>query len=277
MNNLALAKHLHFFCNARFQDKLLVEIDAFLTNKVRELFSLYKSTTRDVIYLSRLHGGTDVKQFSSVYYCTRVAFIMKMLNHNEEIFKNIARESLKLGMKKRGIKTSNAVSNFLGYEVNNDHYLVSKTNFGCKTEWMELNRYCKKLNVKLQWVNNLATIIFNDKPCHSNNLNKALFEYSKSQLKAHARSLSLQGAFLQIQNVDEQISTTIHYDWKLNDELLIFYVKTRFNILPTNFTLYIWNRDNDTSCQFCNDCTESMAHLLNGCHAEFGNFYSKTQ
>ena len=188
LNNMALGHVLHFFCNTRFQDKLLVETDTFLTNKVRELFSLFQSATKDVIYLSRLHGGTGVKQFSTVYYCTRVAFITKMLNHNEEIFKNIARESLKLDMKKRGINTSNAVNNFLGYEVNNDHYLVSKTNFGCKTEWMELNRYCKKLNVKLHWVNNLAAIIFNDKSCHSYNLNKTLFEYSQSQLKAHAGS-----------------------------------------------------------------------------------------
>ena len=178
-------------------------------------------------------------------------------------------------MKKRGINTSNAVNNFIGYEVNNDHYLIYKTNFGCKTEWMELNRYCKKLNIKLQWVNNLVTIIFNDKPCHSINLNKALFEYSKTQLKAHAGSLSLPGAFLQIQNVDEKISNTIHYNWKLNDELLIFCVKARLNILPTKFTLHFWNSDNDPRCQFCNHCTESMAHLLNGCHAEFGNFYSK--
>ena len=72
-----------------------------------------------------------------------------MKNHNEEIVKKIARESLKLNMKERGTSTSNSVNNFLGYEVNNDHYLVSKP-FGCKTEWMELNRYCKKLNVKLQ-------------------------------------------------------------------------------------------------------------------------------
>ena len=115
-------------------------------------------------------------------------------------------------MKKRGINTSNAVNNFLGYGVNNDHYLVSKTNFGCKTEWMELNTYCKKLNIKLQWVNNLATIIFNDKPCHSNNLNKALFEYSKSQLKEYTGCLSSQGAFLKIQSVDEKTSNTIHYN-----------------------------------------------------------------
>ena len=84
---MALAKVLHFFCNVRFQDKLLVEIDTFLLKKVGELFSLYKSTTRDVIYLSRLHGGIGVKQFSTAYYCIWIAFITKMLNRNEEIFK----------------------------------------------------------------------------------------------------------------------------------------------------------------------------------------------
>ena len=125
-------------------------------------------------------------------------------------------------------------------------------------------------------MNNLAAIIFNDKPCQSKSLNKALFEYSKSQLKAHVGSLSLQGAFLQIQNFDEKTSNIIHYNSKLIDELLIFCVKTRLNILPTNFTLYIWNRDNDPKCRFCNQCTKSMVHLLNGCHAEFGNLYGKT-
>ena len=88
----------------------------FLTNKVRELFSLHKSTTRDVIYLSHLHGGIGVKQFSTVYYCTWVAFITKMLNHNEDIFKNIAYVSLQLDMKK------GSINNFLGYEENKDRY-----------------------------------------------------------------------------------------------------------------------------------------------------------
>ena len=129
LNNMALAKVFHFFCNTHFQDKLLVEIDMFLTNKVRELFSLYKSTTRDVIYLSHLHGVISIKQFSTVYYCARFAFITKMLNHNEEIFKNIAPESLKLDMTKRGINTSNAVNNFLGYEVNNESLFSIQNQF----------------------------------------------------------------------------------------------------------------------------------------------------
>ena len=159
LNNMALAKVLFFFVILVVKNSNSKKIQN--SNRVRELFSFYKSAPRDVIYLSRLHGSVGVKQFSTVYYGTRVAFITKMLNHNEEIL-NIARESLKLDMKKRNINFLNAVNNFLGYEVNNDYYLASKTNFGCKTEWMELNRYCKKLNVKLQWVNNLATIIFNE-------------------------------------------------------------------------------------------------------------------
>ena len=193
-----------------------------------------------MIYLSRLHGGIGVKQFPTVYYCTRVAFITKMLNHNEEIFKDIARECLKLDIEKRGINTSNAVNNFLGYEVNNDHYLVYNTNFGCKTEWMELNRYCKNLSVKLQWVNNLVTIIFNDKPCHSNNLNKALFDYSQSQLKGHAGSLTLRGAFLQIQSVDEKISNTIHYNCQQTSPYIFGIAITTQGVTSVIIVLKVW-------------------------------------
>ena len=67
LNNMALAKVLHVFCNTHIEGKLLIEIDVFLTNKVREFF-LYKSTTEDVTYLSQLHGGIGVKRFSTVYF-----------------------------------------------------------------------------------------------------------------------------------------------------------------------------------------------------------------
>ena len=86
---MALAKVLHFFCNTCFQNKLLDDTGMFLTNKVRELFSLYRSTTRDVIYLSHLHRGIGVKQFSTVYYCTWIAFFTKMLNHNEDTLRTL--------------------------------------------------------------------------------------------------------------------------------------------------------------------------------------------
>ena len=77
---------LHFLSNTRFQDNVITDVDNFLTDKVRSLFMLNKSTTRDVIFLSRSHGGIGVKLFLSVYYCKRVSFIVKMLNHDVEIF-----------------------------------------------------------------------------------------------------------------------------------------------------------------------------------------------
>ena len=178
-------------------------------------------------------------------------------------------------MRKRGISESNENNNFLGNEVNDEVFLVSRTRFRCKTEWTELNRYCRKLKIKLQWIDKAVVIFDNNSPCHAKNLNKALFEYTQLQLKAHSATLRLQGAFLQIQNVDEKISPTIHYNWKLNDQLLIFYVKARLNILPTIFTLFIWNCENNPRCPFRNHATESMAHLLNGYQREFGNFYSR--
>ena len=73
-----------------------------------------------------------------------------MLNHSVENFKNITQSVFNLDMRKRGISESNENNNFLGYEVNDEDFLVSKTKFGCKTDWIELNRYCQKLSIKLQ-------------------------------------------------------------------------------------------------------------------------------
>ena len=98
---MALWKVLHFFSNTRFQDNVITDIDNYLANTVRSLFMLYKSTTRDGIFLSRSHGGISVKLFSSVYYCTRVSFTVKMLNYDVENFRNITRSSLDLDMRNR--------------------------------------------------------------------------------------------------------------------------------------------------------------------------------
>ena len=233
---------------------------------------LYKSTIWDAIFLSRSHDGIGVKLFSSVYFCTRSSFIVKMLNHDVENFRNISQSSLDLDMRKIGISKSKDDNNFFGYEVNDEGFPVSRTKFGCKTEWIELNRYCSKLNIKLQWIDNKAVVIFdNNSPCHIKNLNKALWAYPVTVTE----TLCLEGAFLRIQNVDEKISQTIHYNWKLNYQLLIFCVKAKLNILPTKFTLFIWNHKNNPRCPFSNHATESIAHLLNGCQREFGNFYSR--
>ena len=114
-----------------------------------------------------------VKLFSSVYYCTRVSFTVKTLNRDVKNIRNITRSSLDLDMRKRGISESKENNNFLGYEVNYEGFLVSRTKFGYKTEWIRLNRYYRKLNIKLQWIDNKAVVIFdNNSPCRAKNLDK---------------------------------------------------------------------------------------------------------
>ena len=66
----------------------------------------------------------------------------------------------------------------------------------------------------------------------------------------------------------------IYIDWKVDDALVIFTIKARLSILPTNFTLHLWNGDHNPECPFCHRHTESVAHILNGCN-EFKNFYSR--
>ena len=61
----------------------------------------------------------------------------------------------------------------------------------------------------------------------------------------------------------------------MNDELIKFIVKARLSILPTKFTTFIWNRENNPHCPFGCLHTESIAHLFNGCISTFSNFYSR--
>ena len=75
-------------------------MEKHLVTAVRDLLKLYKSTTQLAIFLPHDHGGLGVKKLSFVYYTTVIAFLAKMLNHVEK-FSVIARESLKLDMKKK--------------------------------------------------------------------------------------------------------------------------------------------------------------------------------
>ena len=69
-NNMALAKTLHHFYNTRLTVQQIEEFDDILTKTVRDLYGLYSSTTRLVIYLPRDLGGIGIKRISDVYTTT---------------------------------------------------------------------------------------------------------------------------------------------------------------------------------------------------------------
>ena len=101
-----------------------------------------------MIYLPRDHGGIGIKRVSDVYRTTRLAFLVKMLNYSVEQFRNAARESLILDKKKRKVAKTTNTFNFLGYDLKeNAGYLNSKTSFGCQSDWPDMLRYARKLNV----------------------------------------------------------------------------------------------------------------------------------
>ena len=129
--------------NTRLNVVQLKLLNDKLTDIVRSIFNLYKSTTQSVIYLPREMGDIGIKKVSDVYYVTRSSFLIKMLNHDIPDFKFFARGSLKRDMTKRGVPISNLPINFLGYAIENNGYLNPITKFGGISDWLELSRYVK--------------------------------------------------------------------------------------------------------------------------------------
>ena len=117
LNNMALAKILHHFYNTRLTEEQREDIDKSVTKTVREMYALFTTTTNLVIYLPREYGGIGVKRASDVYRTTRLAFLVKMLNHDVPQSRNMARESLRLDIVKRGVPLSENSDNFLAGTV----------------------------------------------------------------------------------------------------------------------------------------------------------------
>ena len=118
-NNMALAKILHHFDNTRIEEQQLGEMDSR-----RDMFGLYPKTTDKVFFIGSLQGGLGIKKPSNVYRATRIANLVNMLNHEEENIRYIARESLSLNMRARGVRAKNDEKNFLGYELDDNERLV---------------------------------------------------------------------------------------------------------------------------------------------------------
>ena len=76
-------------------------------------------------------------------------FLIKMLNHPQLQSRNITRQTLNLDMEKRKVATDYDMD-FLGFEISEDGYLNSRTKFGCQSDWPELLRYARKLDVSIE-------------------------------------------------------------------------------------------------------------------------------
>ena len=199
---------------------ILEKLDDILTSAVCDLYGLYKSTTLLVIYLPYEHGSIGVKHILDVYRSTRLAFLIKMLNHDFTQFNEVARYSLKLDMEKRGVPTTQQRENFFGYKLENDGHLDPKMLFGCQSDWPNMLRYARRLGVIVTYFNEKTIVRIGDKSFDdSYSFQKALFRLTVHHDLEKAKQLSIQGSYLCLSVIELKSSNLVLYNWSIQDSL----------------------------------------------------------
>ena len=142
-------------------------------------------------------------------------------------------------------------------------------------DWPDMVRYARSLNVDIKYVNDKAMALIKGTWCENQwDLQKKLYQLCLERHAEASKELTVQGRYLNLENVHIKSSHSIYHNWKVDDALVIFTIKARLSILPTNFTLHLWNGDHNPECLFCHRHTESVVHILNGCN-KFKNFHTR--
>ena len=131
--------------NKQTNEKQLDDLDDKVISTVKRLFQLYPNSSDKVFFVDRLNGGLEIKRPSHVYRAGRISNLMKMLNHKEENIRFIARKSLELDMKSRGVSVTDAERNFLGYSLDENHRLAKTITYGGSSDWPNLLLHVRKL------------------------------------------------------------------------------------------------------------------------------------
>ena len=283
-NTTPLSEHVH-------NDETINEFDRALPSFLRRVFDLNHSTTVRSMFVKKHFGGIGIRKPSIAYRTTRICHLFKMLNHPNENFRLIARNSLEIDFNKRGIKRSTENGNFLGYECKSNGDLATniKGGFGLISDWSHLHHICAKLGLKLSWEHpekrslmdcgnacasfvckrsNDTKVFITSKKLKAEIIDKQIYEELDN-----AKELPVQGRLLDNNNADYLLSQNIFRTYKLSDNLVQFWYKARHNVVLCNYSLSIWYPQQSPDCKIDGYHLESMGHILNGCK-EFRNNYS---
>ena len=114
LGSVALSKIQHHFANNASTEDQLQELDNFLLPSY-EARSTYTTTQKLGPFYKKVNRGLGVRKLSTIYRITRISHLVSMLNNYNNNFKFIARYSLELDIKKRGVHRSAESGNFLGF------------------------------------------------------------------------------------------------------------------------------------------------------------------
>ena len=131
-------------------------------------------------------------------------------------------------MVKRGVPLSENSNNFLGYDLNSNGFLNTTTRFGCQSDWPDMLRYSRKLDVKVIFRNGKAEVTYKDLILDETpTLQKRLFRITIDSDLQKSKELSIQGPFLGLTDIQIKASHSIFYNWNISDDLVRFAIKAR--------------------------------------------------
>ena len=212
-NNMALAKISHHFENTKIEEKQLEELDSKITKTVKEMFDLYPKSSDKIFFVNRLlgGGGLGIKRQSNVYRATRVSNLIKMLNHDEENIQYLARKSLELDMKARGVGQADSEINFLGYALDANGRLAKTKTYGGNSDWPDLLFHANKFNGSIIYKDGFAVVVVNGKELNRKDLKREIEGKLEQQDIIKSCELHMQGNFIGMENIDRKISHQVYY------------------------------------------------------------------
>ena len=157
----------------------------------------------------------------------------------------MARESLRLDMKLRGVRRTNCVKNFLGYQLDDSNRLVKHKTYGASSDWLDLLFQVNKLKGRVIFQETVAKVVINGLEIHQKNLKQELEQEIEKLELAKCSELGFQGNYIGIAEIDRKMSHQIYYGWKHSDNLVKFVLRARMNQIPCNQLIHFWNKDHD--------------------------------
>ncbi len=130
----------------------------------------------------------------------------------------------------------------------------------------------------LTYVRAIATNGGDSHPLTSAGAWRSLFDLHRYQHKQHWTGLKLQGKLSCLSSGNHSVSHSYLKNTALSEDIVIFTVKARLQVLPTRLNLSIWFPT--TQVPHClhhtsEQITETLPHILNGCHVYKGMYISR--
>ena len=159
------------------------------------------------------------------------------------------------------------------------------------SDWPDLNDLCGWSEVDLEWVGPNSEPVEVSEDIISNpsisvkatisicgtryglsltNARGHLLSAQHQRQRQHWTELKLQGKLACLPAADHSVSHAVFKSVAIDESIIIFTLKARLQVLPCKLNLSIWfPASHSPHCLHHNhdQITETMAHILNGCHA----------